>query len=201
MIPAVGAAFPPSFPTTTNRRTTPAQACDASQSCAEAGSPTNPATTELNTKEKRQVDKLKARDREVRAHEAAHQAAAGGLARGGASFSYAIGPDGKRYAVGGEVSIDTSDMPDDPQATLRKADAIRAAALAPAQPSSQDLAVAAQATQMAMEARVELAKQSQDHQGTTEPGPSDGSPRGANPYQKSAANPDTGSGQLLNIYA
>ena len=44
-------------------------------------------------------------DREERQHEQAHLSAAGGHARGGPSYQYETGPDGKRYAVGGEVSI------------------------------------------------------------------------------------------------
>ena len=114
--------------------------------------------SELSTEEKKQLEQLQARDREVRAHEAAHKAAAGSLARGGASFEFENGPDGRRYAVGGEVSIDTAKVSGDPQATLRKAQTIRAAANAPAQPSAQDRAVAAQATQMEAEARQELPK-------------------------------------------
>lgn len=106
--------------------------------------------------EKELIEELKARDREVRSHEAAHKAAAGALARGGPSYTYQRGPDGAHYAVGGEVQIDLSAIPGDPQATLRKAEQIRAAALAPAQPSSQDYAVAARATQMAAEAQREL---------------------------------------------
>lgn len=112
--------------------------------------------SELSDGEKRELDKLKARDREVRAHEAAHKAAAGSLARGGASFEFETGPDGRRYAVGGEVSIDTAPVPGDPQATLRKAQVIRQAANAPAQPSGQDRRVAAKATQMEAEARQTL---------------------------------------------
>jgi len=111
--------------------------------------------------EQRQIDELKSRDREVRAHEAAHKAAAGALARGSASFTYQQGPDGRRYAVGGEVSIDVSPVADDPQATLRKAETIRAAALAPAQPSQQDRSVAAKAGEMAANARAELASSAQ----------------------------------------
>ncbi|HHJ13367.1 MAG TPA: hypothetical protein ENJ79_03190 [Gammaproteobacteria bacterium] len=111
---------------------------------------------ELSEQERSEVEKLKQRDREVRAHEAAHKAAAGSLARGGANFEYQQGPDGRRYAVGGEVSIDTSKVPDDPQATLRKAQTIRRAANAPAQPSGQDRAVATEAGRMEAEARREL---------------------------------------------
>ncbi len=115
--------------------------------------------SELNTEKQKQLEQLKARDREVRAHEAAHKAAAGSLARGGASFEFEDGPDGRRYAVGGEVNIDTSKVSGDPQATISKAQTIRAAANAPAQPSGQDRAVAAQATQMEAEARQEVAEE------------------------------------------
>ncbi len=100
--------------------------------------------------------KLKARDAQVRAHEQAHVAAAGGLATGGPKFTFQQGPDGKLYAVGGEVNIDTAPVPGDAEATIRKAQTIRAAALAPANPSAQDRAVAAAATQMEAAARREL---------------------------------------------
>ena len=59
--------------------------------------------------------------------------------------------------MAGEVKIDTSEIPGDPQATLLKAQIIRRAALAPATPSAQDRQVAAQATAMAQQARIELA--------------------------------------------
>src|SRR5579871_6985549 len=72
--------------------------------------------------------RLAATDRHVRAHEQAHLAAAGPYAIGGPSYSYAMGPDGHRYAVGGEVSLDTSPDPSDPEATIEKAKVIQAAA-------------------------------------------------------------------------
>lgn len=124
----------------------------------------------LGQEEQQQVEKLKQRDREVRAHEAAHMAAAGGLAMGGASFSYQRGPDGVMYAVGGEVNIDTSPVPDDPAATLQKAQQVQAAAMAPADPSSQDRQVAAQAAQMAAEARAQMATQRMEGGGGEEGG-------------------------------
>lgn len=105
-----------------------------------------------------QIQKLAATDREVRAHEAAH-AAVGGQHAGSASFSYQQGPDGKRYAVAGEVPIDLSAVSGDPAATLKKAQTVRAAALAPADPSPQDLQVAAAATQMELKAKTELRQQ------------------------------------------
>lgn len=107
----------------------------------------------------RQVQLLRETDRKVRAHEQAHMAAGAGLVRGN-SFSFQTGPDQKRYAVAGEVSIDTSPG-NTPQETLRKAEQIRAAALAPADPSPQDNRVAAEASQMASNARQALAQAQQ----------------------------------------
>lgn len=105
----------------------------------------------------RVIAELAARDREVRAHEQAHVAAGGELITSGPSYTYQTGPDRRRYAVGGEVGIDTSPVRGDPEATVAKAARIVAAALAPAQPSPQDYRVAAQANQMASQARVDIA--------------------------------------------
>jgi hypothetical protein len=115
------------------------------------------AARELTRADQVQVARLHARDREVRAHEAAHQAAGGGHA-GAASFTYQQGPDGRRYAIGGEVPIDMSAISGDPAATIAKMARVRAAALAPAQPSAQDLAVASAAGRIAAEAQQELAR-------------------------------------------
>lgn len=115
-------------------------------------------TAELTDAEQQQVRELAATDRAVRAHEAAHQAVGGNLA-GAASFRFVIGPDGARYAVGGEVPVVLAAVADDPEATLRNAEQVRAAALAPAQPSDQDRQVAARAAQMITQAQVEIALQ------------------------------------------
>ncbi len=109
---------------------------------------------DLNAEEKHAVNDLKKRDAEVKAHEAAHMAAGGGVVQGGASYEYQSGPDGKMYAVGGEVQIDMSSA-GSPEATIRKMQQIRRAALAPAQPSGTDRAVAAQAAQIEAQARME----------------------------------------------
>ena len=109
----------------------------------------------LTEEEQAEVEELKKTDREVRAHEQAHQAAAGAYANGGASFEYETGPDGNSYAVAGEVSIDVSEVSDDPEATIRKMQQVRSAALAPADPSAQDHAVAAQAMQLMQKAQQE----------------------------------------------
>lgn len=126
---------------------------------ADPNGATAPNGEPLSEEEQRQVEELKARDQEVRTHEQAHVAAAGSLYRGGPFYSYQTGPDGKRYAVGGSVNIDTSPVDGDPQATIQKAQQIRRAALAPAEPSSTDQRVAAQASRMEAEARAELAEQ------------------------------------------
>jgi len=98
---------------------------------------------------------LKNRDREVRAHEQAHLATAGQYATGGAIFTYQVGPDGNRYAVGGEVPVDISSGVTSEE-TLRKMDRIRAAALAPAEPSAADRQIAAQAMMKASQAQREI---------------------------------------------
>ncbi len=116
----------------------------------------------LTESEQRQVQQLADRDREVRTHEQAHLSAAGSRATSGASFTYTDGPDGKRYATGGEVSVDTSPVQGDPEATLRAAELIQRAALAPAEPSAQDRQVAAAANAMAQVASAELSQQRVD---------------------------------------
>ena len=103
-----------------------------------------------------EIKSLAARDREVRTHEQAH-VAAGGQYAGAASYQYERGPNGVSYAVAGEVRISTSEEPT-PEATLRKAQIIRRAALAPAEPSPQDRRVAAMAAQMETAARAEIAR-------------------------------------------
>ena len=130
----------------------------------EAGTSSSPAgdSQELSEEEQREVEKLKDRDREVRAHEQAHVAAAGPYSRGGPKYEYERGPDSRRYAVGGEVGIDTSPVEGDPEATIQKARVVKRAALAPAEPSGQDRQVAAEASRMETEARREIAKRDRD---------------------------------------
>ena len=105
----------------------------------------------------RVLDALKSRDTAVRAHEAAHVAAGGRYIRGGATYSYQRGPDGRDYAVGGEVGIDSSPDPAGAARTVEKMRVVRAAALAPADPSAADLSVAAAAAIAEAAALAELA--------------------------------------------
>lgn len=137
----------------------PSQAASSDQANPNVGDKSGEAFTEEQQVE---IQKLKDRDREVRNHEQAHLSAAGGIAISGASFTFAVGPDGQRYAVGGEVSIDTSAVANNPEATLRKAETIRRAALAPAQPSAQDHSVASKAAAMARKASIEMLRSQQE---------------------------------------
>ncbi|EDO7897257.1 hypothetical protein GUU33_03190 [Campylobacter coli] len=103
-----------------------------------------------------QVRELQSIDRNVKAHEAAHQAAGGGLA-GAASFSYTRGPDNRMYATAGEVPI-RMQKGRTPEETIANARQVVAAAMAPADPSPQDYKVAANALKMEFEARAEATK-------------------------------------------
>ena len=101
------------------------------------------------------ISQLQQRDKEVKAHELAH-ATIGGSATGSPSYTFKMGPDGKKYAVGGEVAVDLSSVAGDPQATIMKMQKLHAAALAQANPSTQDTRVAASAVQKILEAQSEL---------------------------------------------
>ncbi|MDR0927609.1 MAG: hypothetical protein LBO69_07585 [Ignavibacteria bacterium] len=106
------------------------------------------AGKELSDDEQKLVEELKRIDTEVRAHEAAHLAAAGGLAQGGPSFTYTQGPDGNQYATGGEVNVSMDADSSNPDATIQNMQTVIAAAMAPADPSGQDFSVAASARQI-----------------------------------------------------
>lgn len=130
----------------------------------EAVARTGGGAASLSEDEEAKVRELKETDRQVRNHEQAHMAAGGGLVRGGASYTYEKGPDGQSYAVAGEVSIDASPGRT-PQETLARVAQIRAAALAPADPSPQDRRVAASAASLESQARAELAREGAEGQG------------------------------------
>lgn len=126
------------------------------QEAANGEAPENPGG--LTEAEEEQVAELRRVDREVRRHEAAH-AAVGGAYAGAPSYTFERGPDGQLYAVAGQVSIDTAPVDGDPAATIQKLQIVRAAALAPGDPSAQDRAVAAQAEAGIRRAQAELQAQ------------------------------------------
>lgn len=167
-------------------RTGREEAAFAPGNAAEDTSRSAGAAQELSEDEQKQVDELKQRDREVRQHEQAHLAAAGRYAQGGPQFEFTTGPDGRRYATGGHVSIDVSPART-PEATIQKAQVIRRAALAPAEPSGADRSVAAAASQLETEARREIQESRQeeaqgDQAGEAQaPGDASGAAQGADP--------------------
>lgn len=155
------------------------EAAEKKNAAAEAGS-----DKKFDEQEQKEVQKLQQRDREVRQHEQAHVAAAGRYARGGAQLEFTRGPDGRQYATGGEASIDVSPE-STPAATIAKAEIVRRAALAPAEPSSQDRQVAAQASQLELEARRQLAEQRQNESHGAKGNASAGA--AGNPYEQNTA--------------
>lgn len=145
-------------------------------------------TSELTEEEQQEVDDLKKRDKEVRTHEQAHMAA-GSPYTSAPKYEYTTGPDSRKYATGGSVDVDTSEE-STPEKTIEKAQTIKRSAQAPAEPSSQDKNVAAEANRMEREARAELAKQKREE--------NSGSSNlyGISQYMKTSA-PSTGS--LVNL--
>ena len=173
---------------------------------------------ELTDEQKKKVQELQDRDRTVRAHEAAHKLTAGSYA-GQPTFETVKGPDGHSYAVGGEVAIDTSEVPNNPDATISKLETVIRAALAPSDPSAQDRQVAAEATAKIQEARQEKQQKetkelekAKDAGSKADPGPN--APPRTNDFGPAAAgqpNPITrgttshrpalGAGTLFNLVA
>ncbi len=111
--------------------------------------------TTLTPEQLREIQHLASTDRRVRQHEQMHIAVGGELITSGPTYDYKKGPDGRHYAVGGEVGIDTSPART-AEETVPKARKIRATALAPPDPSPQDRSVAACATQMELQAQMEI---------------------------------------------
>lgn len=111
----------------------------------------------LTDDEQSEVEQLKARDTEVRAHEQAHQSAGGSYA-GSPQYEYKTGPDGNKYVTDGHVNIDIG-KESTPEKTIEKMRTVISAAHAPAEPSGQDLKVAAEAQQKMSEAQQELSEE------------------------------------------
>lgn len=134
---------------------------DNRQAAKGASAQNGPSSEQLTPEEREQVRELQARDREVRAHEQAHKTVGGPYASP-PTFETVRGPDGRPYAVSGEVKIDAS-AEDDPEDTIRKMEIVIRAALAPAEPSPQDQQVAQQARQQLIQARAEIRQQENEN--------------------------------------
>ncbi|MGM0858212.1 MAG: putative metalloprotease CJM1_0395 family protein [Pseudomonadota bacterium] len=159
---AGAATLTPSSTSGANANPAKQDATDQASSRDEAGvAPKAADGTPLSPEQIEQLEQLKQTDRAVRQHEMAHQTVGGAYA-GGASYDYEVGPDGQRYAVAGEVSIDYGPVPNDPKATIEKMQTVIAAALAPSDPSPRDYQVAAQARQYLLEAKLEAGMQTSE---------------------------------------
>lgn len=109
---------------------------------------------------KAQIRDLQMAEKEVLAHEQAHKAAGAGVT-GGISYSYTTGPDMKQYITGGEVSVGAPSG-ETPEETIQLLNQVRKAALAPAEPSPQDLRVAATATAQIQQTQTQMAVEEDD---------------------------------------
>lgn len=108
------------------------------------------------------LKKLKSRHDEVVRHEEAHYREAGHLARSKPVLSdFVTGPDGKQYATGGHVMIDTS-ATGDPEKDVQRGKTIVRAAVAPLSVDSQlsqaDKNVAAKGRQLIEKSEKKLGK-------------------------------------------
>jgi len=89
----------------------------------------------------RVLEKFKQSDANIKSHEQIH--ASIGHTTAPISYTYQKGPDGKIYAVGGHVKLDTS-IPNDPKAAAFKLDILQKAASAPIDSSAADNNIASQ---------------------------------------------------------
>lgn len=106
---------------------------------------------------RQEIRQLQMTEQEVIKHEQAHKSVGGDLT-GPVSYTYTNGPDEKRYIDGGEVSIQAKEGAT-PEETLNILQRVRDAALAPADPSPQDLRVAASASSQMQQVRSEIANE------------------------------------------
>lgn len=121
----------------------------------------NVAGQALTLEQQEELLQMQQRDQEVRLHEQQH-ASVGGQHTGSPQYEYTTGPDGKQYVVEGSVSVDLSPIAGDPNATIEKMRQVKAAALAPAEPSSADKEAAARADAHMAQATAELMQSSQE---------------------------------------
>ncbi len=105
----------------------------------------------LSDNEQKAVNELKSRDKEVRLHEAEHMRNPELISVGGPKFTYAIGPDGKAYAIGGNVTL-TTGKPKSPEDAMQKAMALKNSSMGVGEPSSKDIGASISAGAMFQEA-------------------------------------------------
>lgn len=115
----------------------------------------------LTLEQQEELLQMQQRDQEVRLHEQQH-ASVGGQHTGSPQYEYTTGPDGKQYVIEGSVSVDLSPIAGDANATIEKMRQVKAAALAPAEPSSADKEAAARADAHIAHATAELMQSGQE---------------------------------------
>lgn len=103
---------------------------------------------------KKEISQLKQSEQEVIAHENAHKSAGAGVT-GAVTYTHTTGPDDQRYINGGEVAIQMPATTGESDETIALLERVRQAALAPAEPSSQDLRVAASASAQIQQVRAD----------------------------------------------
>ena len=100
----------------------------------------------------RVLEKFKSGDANIKAHEQSHASQVGTTAP--IQYNYQMGPDGKMYAVGGSVRLDTS-MPQDPKQAQLKLDQLKKSASSSSDMSSADSSIAISANLMKMKLNIQ----------------------------------------------
>lgn len=109
---------------------------------AEADAAKERDPTQLSADELVQVQALTLQDARVRNNEEAH-VRVGGQYTSQPEYQFETGPDSRQYAISGRVEIDARSISGNPEETIRKLRIVQRAALAPAEPSTEDRRVAA----------------------------------------------------------
>lgn len=119
-------------------------------------------------KVKEELSQLKQTEQEVIAHENAHKSAGAGVT-GAVTYTHTTGPDDQRSINGGEVAIQMPATNGESDETIVLLERVRQAALAPAEPSSQDLRVAASAFAQIQQVRADQYGEVMEEQEETAP--------------------------------
>ncbi|HCY38192.1 MAG: hypothetical protein DKM50_00380 [Candidatus Margulisiibacteriota bacterium] len=145
-------------------------------------------------KQKVEIQKLKAAEAQLEAHEMAHKMV-GGMYAGFVTYTMAVGPDGKNYKVQGEVNLDSSAAAS-PEETVRKMERVISAAMAPLNPSPQDRSVVGRAAAMKMQAEQEIRRDKQLEEEYNKP-----DEQGRKPIRKITAFHSNVMGLHITLYA
>ncbi|MCP4269219.1 MAG: hypothetical protein GY777_27230 [Candidatus Brocadiaceae bacterium] len=109
---------------------------------------TNVDGRQPSPEEQKEIEKIRKNSRNVKRRELVYRAVVGNHVRGAASFQYETGPDGMKYAIAGHTAIDTRPIINNPEASIRKAQAIKRTKI--------DQSVAVEVEKMEREARLAL---------------------------------------------